>query len=85
MAARQDEVSSYNGEQPTAGWAVFNLSGSYTLREGTRIVIGVENVLDERYALHTNGVNQVQLSDVAIGKRIPEAGRFFYVGVTLAY
>jgi iron complex outermembrane receptor protein len=85
MAARQDEVSGYNGERPTAGWAVLNLSGGYTLREGTRLVIGVENLLGERYELHTNGVNQVQMSDVAIGRRIPEAGRFFYAGLALAY
>jgi outer membrane receptor protein involved in Fe transport len=50
-----------------------------------RIVVGVENVLNQRYALHTSGVNNVRLSDVAVGQRLPEAGRFFYTGVTLAY
>lgn len=85
MAARQDEVSDYNGEQPTAGWAVLNLSAGYTLREGTRIVVGLDNVLNQKYAIHTSGVNQVRMSDVGVGQRLPEAGRFVYTGVTFAY
>jgi iron complex outermembrane receptor protein len=85
LAAPQEQVARYNGEQRTAGWATLNLAVGYELREGTRVELGVRNLLNQRYALHTSGVNQVRLSDVAVGERIPEAGRFFYAGVTLAY
>lgn len=83
--ARQEQVARYNAEQPTAGWVTLNLSAGYELREGAKLEIGVENLLNQDYALHTSGVNQVRLSDVARGDRIPEAGRFFWTGVTLEY
>lgn len=80
-AARQDEVSRMQGETETPGYGIFNLRVARTFGEHMRIEAGVENILDHRYADHLGGVNRVGGSDVAVGARIPSAGRFGYAMV----
>ena len=40
--------------------------------------LGLDNVTNEHYADHLGGINRVAGSDVAVGERIPGAGRFVY-------
>ena len=61
------------GETP--GYAVFDLSGSYTLPAGLSVQAGVENVFDELYADHLNRANPFDPDQV----RVNEAGRTLWV------
>ncbi|MGH8094118.1 MAG: TonB-dependent receptor [Chthoniobacterales bacterium] len=81
LAARQDEVSAFNGELPTDGYALLNLRGGYTFRDHLNVELAVENLLDERYEDHLAGINRVLGSDLPVGARIPGAGRFVALSV----
>lgn len=78
----QNRVSRFQDEPTTPGFAVFHLRGARELANGVRIEAGVENLLDHRYAEHTGGINRVAGSDVPVGGRIPNAGRFGYASVS---
>jgi iron complex outermembrane receptor protein len=84
-AARQDQTSSYNGEPETPGYALLNLEMGYRFSRHFVALLGVENVLDKRYADHLGGINRVTGSDVGVGERIPGAGRFAYVSAQLSF
>ncbi len=88
-AAAQNDVSDYNDESSSSGYALLHLRGAYQLKrgpkDGVRIEVGVENVFDTEYAAHLSGVNRVSGSDVAIGEGIPGAGRFFYTSLSWAF
>lgn len=81
-AASQNEVSQFNGEQPTGGYALLHLRTAFEFIEGLRLGVGVENLLDESYEDHLTGVNRVGGSDVPVGDRIPGAGRFLYADLS---
>lgn len=85
LVARQDRVSAYNDELPSPGYGVVNLSGSWMLGERVCINAGIQNLLDKRYAPHLNGVNRVDAGDVAVGERMPEAGRALYARVQVGF
>jgi iron complex outermembrane receptor protein len=80
-AGAQNRVSRITNEPTTPGFAVFHLRAARGFSNGLRVEAGVENLLDKRYAEHTGGVNRVAGSAVAVGQRIPEAGRFAYASV----
>ena len=46
------------------------------------VEVGVENLLDKRYADHLGGMNRVAGGDLATGELIPGAGRFGYASVS---
>lgn len=80
-ADRQSKTSAYNSELPTSGWAVLNLRAGYTFVERLRVSFSLENVLDNNYSDHLGGFNRVFESDVAVGQRLPGAGRFVFLSV----
>lgn len=80
-ADAQNRVSRVTNEPATPGHAVFHLRAAREFSNGLRVEAGVENLLDKRYAEHTGGINRVAGSAVAIGERIPNAGRFAYTSV----
>lgn len=88
-AASQNDVSEYNDESTTPGYALFHLRASYQFvtgaQKGVRIEMGVENVFDTEYASHLSGTNRVAGSDVAVGDAIPGAGRFLYTSLSWAF
>ncbi len=79
--SEQDEVSVTNSEEETSGYAVFNLFGEWMINEGTHLHFGVENVFDETYRDHLSGYNRNGLSDVAVGTRVPGAGRGAFIRI----
>ncbi len=81
-AIAQNRVSRLHGETRTPGYAVFHLRAVRGFGNGVRVEAGVENLLDHRYADHLGGINRVAGGDVAVGARIPNAGRFVYTSVT---
>jgi len=81
-AAAQNRVSDIQDETPTPGYGILNLRLAKTLADSMRIEAGVENLLDKRYADHLGGVNRVTGGDLAVGERIPSAGRFVYASLS---
>lgn len=84
-AAAQNQVSRIHGEPKTPGHAIFHLRAARELVDGVRLEAGIENLLDHRYADHLGGINRVAGSDVAVGQRIPGAGRFLYGALNWAF
>jgi len=82
--AEQDEVSVTNSELATPGYVVLNLHGDWQLRDGVRLSAGVENLLDQVYRDHLSGYNRNGFGDVALGRRLPGAGRGVFVRLSVA-
>lgn len=79
--ARQTMVSASNGEQPTAGYAVFNLSADWQISSRVNLSAGIENLLDKDYRDHLSGRNRTVQPDVAIGEKLPSADRGAYISI----
>lgn len=75
IAAPQRSVARANDERASAGYVVLGLSDSLKLTRNLRVLGGIENLFDRRYADHLSGVNRIARSDVAVGERLPGAGR----------
>ncbi|HMS19496.1 MAG TPA: TonB-dependent receptor [Sphingorhabdus sp.] len=77
--AKQRKVSATNGEVPSQGYVTFNLFGHWILHDGLRLDAGVENLFDKYYTEHLAGYNRNSGSDVALGARLPGAGRSAFI------
>lgn len=75
FAADQKDVSATNGEQASGGYGIMNLFGKYRLQANMDFTAGINNVFDRYYADHLNGLNRVINTDLALGERLPGAGR----------
>jgi iron complex outermembrane receptor protein len=80
-ASAQNRVSQIQNEPTTPGYGILNLRVAKTFADSVRLEVGVENLLDKRYADHLGGVNRVPGGDLAMGEAIPSAGRFAYVSL----
>ncbi len=67
------------------GYGILNLRLAKTFSGAVRVEVGVENLLDKRYADHLGGVNRVTGGDLATGEHIPGAGRFAYASVSWVF
>jgi len=81
-ADAQTRVSDLQDEESSPGYGILNLRLAKTFAESVRVEVGVENLLDKRYADHLGGVNRVTGGDLDAGERIPSAGRFAYLAVS---
>lgn len=84
-AASQNDVSATNSEAASDGYAVFNLFGRVQLTQDIALDVGVENLFDTLYRPHLSGLNRVGASDVAIGDKLPGAGRGVWVRANLSF
>ena len=71
----QSRVAAARFEQPTAGYAFFDLRGRATLPASWKLRAGVENLGNRAYSNHLNSPNPFTR------QRIPEMGRNIYVGL----
>lgn len=78
----QNRVSDLQGETTSPGYGLLNFRLAKVFFNSLRVEAGVENLLDKRYAEHLGGVNRVSGGDLAVGERIPSAGRFAYGAVS---
>jgi iron complex outermembrane receptor protein len=78
-ASKQDNLSVYNNEKPSAGWGIANLRGGFSLSKTFDINLGVENVFDKAYQDHLGGYNRVAGSDVPLRERLYSKGRNYYI------
>lgn len=81
-ADAQNRVSNLQDEESSPGYGVLNLRVAKTFADTVRVEVGMENLLDKRYADHLGGVNRVTGGDLAVGERIPSAGRFAYASLS---
>jgi iron complex outermembrane receptor protein len=79
----QNKVSLTNSEQATGGSVLINLMARWDVKPGISLSGGVENLFDRAYEDHLSGYNRVMGSDVAMGARIPGAGRGIYLRLGL--
>jgi len=77
--SRQNKVSVYNDEKPSAGWGILNLRGGFGLGKLFDINLGVENLFDKAYQDHLGGYNRVAGSDVPMRERLYSKGRNYYI------
>lgn len=83
--AKQSEVSVTNSEPETPGYVVLNIYGDWQVKEGVKLSAGVENLLDQVYRDHLSGINRNGFGDVAVGSRVPGAGRGVFVRLSLVH
>ncbi|MDQ3413702.1 MAG: TonB-dependent receptor [Verrucomicrobiota bacterium] len=84
-ATGQDDVSAFNNEPTSDGYAVLNLRTGYTFHEHLHVDLTLQNLFDENYADHLAGINRVLGSDVPVGQRIPSAGRALAISVSYEF
>jgi iron complex outermembrane receptor protein len=75
MVAGQDRVAEARLEQPTPGYTVYDLRGSFEVTAEWSVSAGVRNLTDKRYSNHLNSFNPFTR------ERISEIGRSLFVGV----
>lgn len=84
-AAAQNKVAASNNEQKTGGHVLVNLAAHWLVREGLRLDVGIENLFDRSYVEHLAGFNRNGRSDVALGTRLPGAGRSAFARLRWAF
>lgn len=84
FVAQQNRVSATNNEVASDGYALAAITGHWLLRDGVRLDLGIENLFDTHYVEHLAGYNRITGSDVALGARLPGAGRSGYVRIRWA-
>ena len=85
--AKQDKVSSFNDEVPSAGYTFLNLRGQYRPQfralKGLQLGFGIENIFDKGYRTHLSGLNRSPVNvGTAIGEHLPGPGRNYYVSLS---
>jgi iron complex outermembrane receptor protein len=83
--SRQDDVSAFNDEQPTAGYAILNMSAVWSLRQKIRLEARADNLFDRSYQNHLAGVNRAMGSDIPVGTRLYGAGRTLSAGLVITF
>ncbi len=75
-----------NGEQELDSWAVLNLKVEHALTKHINLVLGVDNVFDETYAV-SNTYKDLTLLDAGGGDVIlmNEPGRYFYLNAAYKF
>jgi iron complex outermembrane recepter protein len=82
--AEQDRLSATNSETATDGYVVLTAYGDWQVRDGVRLSLGVENLLDEAYQDHLSGFNRNSFGDVPVGERLPGSGRGAFLRLSIA-
>lgn len=76
-AATQDKVDSTLNQPEVAGWGILNLRGGYEPIKNLELSAGIENLLNQTYALSTSfDINPLNPTTYIVN----EPGRTFYIG-----
>lgn len=75
FADEQDRIAVSRFERRTPGYAVFDIRGGYRFSKYASFTAGLENIGDRFYSNHLNALNPFT------GRRVPEIGRNFRVGL----
>ncbi len=83
--AKQDNVSTYNAEQPSASYEVVNAAFEWHPLDSLRVEARIDNLLDETYQDHLAGRNRAMGSDIPVGERLYSVGRMLSVGLLFSF
>jgi iron complex outermembrane receptor protein len=83
--AKQNKVSETNQEQKTDAYELLHLRAGIDVGRGLSLTAGVENIFDSTARDHLAGLNRVTGSDVAVGERLPGAGRSYFAALQYHY
>lgn len=83
--ASQSKTASYNAEEKSSGYGLFNVYSQYQVSSDLQVNAGIENLLDKDYVDHLTGYNRNADSDIPVGDRLPGRGRNLFVGATLSF
>lgn len=72
--SRQEDVSSTNNEQATAGYGLVNIDLEYVVNSGLSLRAGIDNILDKEYQNHLGGYNRVKQTGIPVMARLPGEG-----------
>ena len=81
----QDDVSATNSEKETAGYALVNLKGSYSIQHNIELAAGLENLMDKEYAQHLAGYSRINAGEISKGDRLPGEGRNLFITASLEW
>lgn len=82
--AKQSKISMTNDEAKTDGYFVMSAYGDWHIKDGVKLSGGIENLFDEVYEDHLSGYNRNGFGDVAIGERVPGAGRGVFLRLSFS-
>ena len=82
---RQDKVSAFNNEQPTAGYGLVNAALAWNPVETLRLEARVDNLFDKTYQDHVAGINRANGSDIPVGERLYGAERTLSAGIIFSF
>jgi iron complex outermembrane receptor protein len=89
LAGAQNHVSALQSENTTAGYGLVHITGLFTLIDNAhsnlQVTATVHNLFDKHYATHTAGINRVMNTDVAVGERVPAAGREWHLSLSYRF
>ncbi|MBT8090298.1 MAG: TonB-dependent receptor [Gammaproteobacteria bacterium] len=83
--SEQDNVSIFNGEQRTPGYALINATLNWTPTDALRIEARLDNLSDKTYQDHLAGINRAGGSDIPVGVRLYGAERTLSAGVIWSF
>lgn len=86
VAARKwSAYDSDNGEQEIPGYAVFNLKYNYKVTKNFDITVGIDNILDKKYAISNTYKDLTLISGGGDVMLLNEPGRYFYTNIRYAF
>lgn len=88
-ALRQDHTARFNFEPSTSDWSVVNLRLQYQpsspYLRGLTVVVGIDNIADNRHTNHLNGILRVRGKGLSPGQRVFDPGRNVYATVSYQF
>ena len=83
--AKQDNVSAFNNEQASPGYALTNLELAWYPTDSLRLEARVDNLLDRAYQDHVAGINRANGSGIPVGARLYGAERTLTAGAVWSF
>lgn len=84
-AGKWSAYDSNNGEQEIPGYAVFNFQYNYKITKNFDITVGVDNILDKKYAISNTYKDLTLVAGGGDVMLLNEPGRYFYTNVRYAF
>ena len=82
---RQDDVSAYNGEQSTPGYAIANVMLTWNAWQNTRFELQARNLFNRSYQNHLAGINRVMNAEIPAATRLYGAERTLLLGAAVSF
>ncbi|MEA3370187.1 MAG: TonB-dependent receptor [Campylobacterota bacterium] len=79
------DIDSDNGEQELDAWTVVNLKAKHAFNKNINLTVGLNNILDETYALSNTSADLILLSAGTDTMLMNEPGRYFYTNLDFKF